>query len=283
MGSTKPYVHPHPVAKMFCFRRCTQQHQPSTSASCARTLCWHQKKSESESKFWMGKYPIGHLFLFWDCDSEILFLPVKNHPKKEFRTLSNEEIISSTPNEHLHPGRFWGFFCYENTWWKEAPLGPVDQWYESWSPKTCPVNSGISRKYLDFCPFHSTNLKGRDAGLRVNKSCVVWCPKYPFHCRFLSPHSPENCGLFEESIEICLMEQTVRKPSVTVHLTEHLRTPSNVASIPSRQVGLKKDKSSPMIKDAIGGTTIENKEWWVFFSALDQEFHVWDMGLMIHP
>ena len=139
MGSTKPYVHPHPVAKMFCFRRCTQQHQPSTSASCARTLCWHQKKSESESKFWMGKYPIGHLFLFWDCDSEILFLPVKNHPKKEFRTLSNEEIISSTPNQHLHPGRFWGFFCYESTWWKQAPLGPVDQWYESWSPKTYPV------------------------------------------------------------------------------------------------------------------------------------------------
>lgn len=83
--------------------------------------------------------------------------------------------------------------------------------------------------------------------------------------------SPENCGLFEESIDICLMEQTVRKPSVAVHLSEHLRTPSNVASIPSRQVGLKKDNSTPMIKDAIGG----------FFSALDQEFHVWDKGLIV--
>lgn len=37
MGSTKPYVHPHPVAKMFCFRRCTQQHQhqPAARAPCA--------------------------------------------------------------------------------------------------------------------------------------------------------------------------------------------------------------------------------------------------------
>ena len=266
MGSTKPYVHPHPVAKMFCFRRCTQQHQPSTSASCARTLCWHQKKSESESKFWMGKYPIGHLFLFWDCDSEILFLLWKTiEQKKGFKLCPMRKSFPQPPINTCILGGFEVFFAMKTR----------DEKKHRWVPLTSDMNHDLQKpaQWILGChenvwilfPFIPQTWKEGIRGCGSINLMLFDVLNIHFTAD-LCDSSPENCGFFEESIEICLMEQTVRKPSVAVHLSEHLRTKHQRCKYPKPPSCKKIINSTPVIKDAIGGTTIENKNDGVFFS-----------------
>lgn len=158
---------------------------------------------------------------FWNCDSEILFLQPKPSKKKGFELYP---MRKSFPQPPMAPASWEdkGFFCYAFVM-KTSTLG--SRWPVIWImiSKTYPVDSGISRKYLDFFPFIPQTWKEGIRGCGSINLVLFDVLNIHFTADFCDS-SPENCGLFEESIDVCLMEQTVRKPSVAVHLSEHLRT-----------------------------------------------------------
>ena len=158
MGSTKPYLHPHPVAEIFCFQRCTQQHQHQPAA---RAPCADIKKNPNRNRSFEWKNgPLAICCFFWSCDSEILFLQPKPSKKKRGSNSIQWGNHFLNPQWHLHPGRIRVFFAML-TWWKQALLGPVDQWYESWSPKPTQWILGFHENIWIFSlSFHKPERKG---------------------------------------------------------------------------------------------------------------------------